>query len=118
MLRNFQFIYFKILFIIKFAYMRCFIFSVIMPIYNTGRYIDESISSLFNQTIGFKNIHLILVNDGSIDQTEEVSLKYQKSYPNNIIYIKIEHVGLSKARNIGIEYATGSYITFLDRMRQ
>ena len=81
-----------------------------MPIYNTGRYLDEAIFSLFNQTIGFKNIQLILVNDGSIDQTEEISLKYQKKYPNNIIYIKIEHGGVSKARNIGIDYATGRYI--------
>ena len=62
-----------------------------MPIYNTGRYLDESIFSVINQTIGFKNIQLILVNDGSIDQTEEISLKYQKIFPNNIIYIKIEH---------------------------
>ena len=94
--------------------MICFIFSVIMPIYNTGRYVDEAIISLFNQTIGFKNIQLILVNDGSTDQTEEISLKYKKLYPNNIIYIKIEHGGVSKARNIGIKYATGKYISFLD----
>ena len=103
-----------ILFIIKFSKLRCFIFSVIMPIYNTGRYLDEAIFSLLNQTIGFKNIQLILVNDGSIDKTEEISLKYQEIYPNNIIYTKIEHSGLSKARNIGIDYATGRYITFLD----
>ena len=85
-----------------------------MPIYNTGRYLDEAIFSLLNQTIDFNNIQLILVNDGSIDQTEEISLKYQKLYPNNIIYIKIDHGGLSKARNIGLNYATGRYITFLD----
>ena len=107
-------IFFIFLFIIKFSQTRRFIISVIMPIYNTGRYLDESIISIINQTIGFKNIQLILVNDGSIDQTEEISLKYQKIYPNNIIYIKIEHGGLSKARNKGIDYATGRYITFLD----
>jgi glycosyltransferase involved in cell wall biosynthesis len=87
---------------------------VIIPIYNTGRYLDEAIFSLLNQTIGFKNIQLILVNDGSIDQTEEISLKYKKAYPKNIIYIKIEHGGKSKAKNIGLDYATGKYITFLD----
>jgi glycosyltransferase involved in cell wall biosynthesis len=85
-----------------------------MPMYNTGRYLDEAIFSLLNQTIGFNKIQLILVNDGSIDQTEKISLKYQKLYPNNIIYIKIDHGGLSKARNIGLDYATGRYITFLD----
>ena len=113
-INNSFFIYFIILFTNQFSQKKCFIFSVIMPIYNTGRYIDEAIFSLFNQTIGFKNIQIILVNDGSIDQTEEISLKYQKKFPKNIAYIKIEHGGLSKARNIGIEYATGRYITFLD----
>ena len=110
----FQFIYFIFLLIIKITQIRCYIFSVIMPMYNTGRYLDEAIFSLLNQTIGFNNIQLILVNDGSIDQTEKISLKYQKLYPNNIIYIKIDHGGLSKARNIGLDYATGRYITFLD----
>ena len=111
---NLIFIYFIILFIIVISSIQCFIFSVIMPIYNTGRYLDESIFSLLNQTIGFKNIQLILVNDGCIDKTEEISLKYQNSYPKNIIYIKIEHGGLNRARNIGLEYATGKYINFLD----
>lgn len=100
--------------IIKFIQIQCFIFSVIIPIYNTGRYLDEAIFSLLNQTIGFENIQLILINDGSVDQTEEISLNYQKQYPNNIIYVKIEHGGVSKARNIGIDYAIGRYITFLD----
>ena len=85
-----------------------------MPIYNTGRYLDDAIMSLINQTIGFENIQLIIVNDGSIDQSEEMALKYQNEYPNNIIYIKIEHGGVSKAKNIGMEYATGNYINFLD----
>ena len=114
MLKNSYFIYFIIIFLIIFFETKCFIFSVIIPIYNTGRYLDEAIFSLLNQTVDFKNIQLILVNDGSLDQSEEISLKYQKAYPNNIIYIKVEHGGVSKARNIGIEYATGRYITFLD----
>lgn len=113
-MKNLEYIIFKILLIIKLYQIRCFIFSVIMPIYNTGRYLEEAIFSLLNQTIGFKNIQIILVNDGSIDQTEEISLKYRNFYPNNIIYIKIDHSGVSKARNIGIQYATGNYITFLD----
>ena len=109
-----NFINFIILFIIQFPNFRCFIFSVIMPIYNTGRYLDDAIMSLINQTIGFENIQLIIVNDGSIDQSEEMALKYQNEYPNNIIYIKIENGGVSKAKNIGMEYATGNYINFLD----
>jgi len=57
--------------------MNCFTFSVVMAIYNTGRYLDESIGSLINQTIGFEEIQLILVNDGSYDNSEEICLKYR-----------------------------------------
>ena len=114
MINKYQFLYFIIILTNQFFQKKCYIFSVIIPIYNTGRYVDEAIFSLLNQTIGFENIQIILVNDGSIDRTDEISLKYKKKYPDNIIYIKTEHGGLSKARNIGIKYATGKYITFLD----
>ena len=114
MLKNFELINIIVLFIMFIAKIKSFLFSVIMPIYNTGRYLDESISSIINQTIGFENIQIILVNDGSLDKTEEISLLYKQVYPNNIIYIKLEHGGVSKAKNIGINYATGNYITFLD----
>ena len=64
-------------------------FSVIIPIYNVEDYIEETILSVINQSIGFKeNIQLILVNDGSPDDSEKICLKYKEMYPNNIIYIK------------------------------
>ena len=63
----------------------CYSFSVIMAIYNTGRYLDKSIGSLLNQTIGYKEIQIILINDGSTDNSEEICLKYQKLYSNNVI---------------------------------
>lgn len=56
-----------------------------MAIYNTGRYLDDSIGSLINQTIGFQKIQLILVNDGSTDETKEICQKYLDLYPKNII---------------------------------
>ena len=59
-----------------------------MAIYNTGRYLDDSIGSLLNQTINFDNIQIILVDDGSTDQTEEICLNYQNLYPKNIILLK------------------------------
>ena len=62
----------------------CFTFSVIMPIYNTGRYLDESIHSLLIQTFGYKEIQIILVNDGSTDNSENICLEFQKLFPNNI----------------------------------
>ena len=91
-----------------------YLFSVIISIYNTGRYLEEAIKSLINQTIGYSKIEIILVNDGSTDNTESICLKYKKLYENNIIYIKTSHNGVSSARNIGLKYAKGLYINFLD----
>lgn len=85
-----------------------------MAIYNTGRYLNESISSILNQTVGYQNIQIILVNDGSSDNSEEICLAYQRNYPNNIIYKKIENSGVSNARNTGMKLAKGEYINFLD----
>ena len=85
-----------------------------ITVYNTGKYLNESITSLINQSIGFEEIQIILVNDGSTDNSEEICLKFQKLYINNIIYVKIQNGGVSKARNIGLSYAKGKYINFLD----
>ena len=90
-------------------------FSVIIPIYNVEKYLEETILSVVNQTIGFeKHIQLILVNDGSPDNSKEICEKYKKMYPNNVVYIEQENSGVSAARNKGLEYATGKYINFLD----
>lgn len=92
-----------------------FDFSVIMAIYNVGPYLEQAIESVINQTIGFKeNIQLILVNDGSKDNCDEICKKYEVMYPENVIYIKKENGGVSLARNLGLECATGKYINFLD----
>ena len=107
-------IYLHILLFNLFALERCFTFSVIIAIYNSARYLKDSIGSLFNQTIDFKRIQVILVNDGSTDETEELCLKYQTKFKKNIFYIKIEHSGVSKVRNIGMNYARGKFINFLD----
>ena len=92
-----------------------FKFSVVIPIYNVGLYLDETIKSVINQTIGFKdNIELILVNDGSKDNSEKICLKYQKKYPNNIKYLSFSNSGVSHARNEGLKVVTGKYLNFLD----
>lgn len=88
--------------------------STIIPIYNVEKYLDETIMSIVNQTIGFKNIQMILVNDGSPDNSEEICLKYKDKYPDNIIYVKKENGGVSSARNLGMKYATGEYVNFMD----
>lgn len=92
-----------------------FDFSVVIPIYNVEKYLEDTILSVINQTYGFENhIQMILVNDGSPDNSEDICLEYQKKYPDNIIYVKQENKGVSAARNNGMQYATGKYINFLD----
>lgn len=85
--------------------------SVIIPIYNTGSYLEECIDSVFNQTQ--KEIEVIAINDGSTDDSWEVLLRLQKKYPELII-IKQENHGQGYTRNVGIESAKGEYIYFLD----
>lgn len=92
-----------------------FKFSVIIPIYNVEKYLEETILSVINQTIGFKeNIQLILINDGSKDKSYKICEKYKKLYSDNIIYDKQENQGVSAARNKGMEYIEGKYANFLD----
>ena len=102
----------KGVFIIK---KRSYRFSVIVPIYNVEEYLEETVDSVLAQTIGFaEHIQLILVNDGSPDNSEQICLRYREQYPDNILYIKQENAGVSAARNNGLAHATGKYVTFLD----
>ena len=92
-----------------------FKFSIIMSIYKVEEYIEEAIESVVNQDIGFKeNIELILVNDGSPDNSEKICKKYKKLYPKNIKYIVKENGGLSSARNLGLKHVEGEIINFMD----
>lgn len=90
-------------------------FSVVIPVYKVEKYLEETILSVIGQTIGFKeNIQIILVNDGSPDNSEKICLKYKELYPDNIVYVKQENAGVSSARNTGIKYIEGEYVNFLD----
>lgn len=92
-----------------------FKFTVVTPVYNVEEYLEETLESVLSQTIGFEeNIQMILVNDGSPDNSEEICLKYQKKYPDNIIYLKKENGGVSSARNEAFPYIQGKYVNFLD----
>ena len=91
------------------------LFSVVVPVYNVEKYIEDTILSVINQTIGFEdNIELILVNDGSSDNSGKICVKYAKQYPKNITYVLQEQLGVSVARNTGFQYTHGLYINFLD----
>lgn len=90
-------------------------FSIVMAIYNVEKYLEEAILSVINQDIGFEeSVQLILVNDGSPDNSHIICEKYKKLYPNNIVYIEKENGGVSSARNEGMKYIEGKYMNFLD----
>lgn len=92
-----------------------FKFSFVMPVYNVERYLDEAVKSILAQSMDFeKNVEIIFINDGSTDSSEDICIKYQKKYPNNVKYIKQENLGVSAARNTGIDIAQGKYLSFLD----
>ena len=82
--------------------------SVVVPTYNAGRYVGEAIESVLRQT--YKNFELIVIDDGSTDNTEEVVKRYGKQ----VRYIKQKNSGIAEARNRGIHAARGELISFLD----
>lgn len=90
--------------------------SVVMPIYNTEKYIKEAAKSVILQTLGFEeNIQLIFVNDGSSDGSGAICEQYANRYPDNVTYISLPvNSGVSVARNTGMKEASGKYITFMD----
>ncbi len=85
--------------------------SVIVPVYNVSEYLKKCLDSLLQQT--FKNMEIIIVNDGSTDNSEEIVKEYQKRVMNIKYYYK-ENGGLSSARNYGLQYAEGEYVAFVD----
>lgn len=85
--------------------------SVIVPVYNVERYIDETIQSILDQTFG--RIQLILVDDGSTDRSAEICEKYVKQ-DAAITFIHQENAGVSVARNRGLLEAIGEYVFFMD----
>lgn len=85
--------------------------SVIVPVYNVYPYLDKCLNSLVNQTL--KDIEIIVVNDGSTDNSQDIIDKYQKKYPNIKAFTK-KNSGLSDTRNFGIKHATGEYLAFVD----
>lgn len=85
--------------------------SVIVPVYNVEMYLVRCIESIINQT--YKDIEIILIDDGSKDQSYEICKRYADKY-DFVKAIHIENHGVSFARNLGIEKSTGEYIQFVD----
>ena len=85
--------------------------SIIVPVYNVEKYLDRCLSSLVNQTA--KDFEVIIVNDGSLDNSQTIIDKYVKDNNNFKSYIK-KNGGLGYARNYGIDKANGEYLMFVD----
>lgn len=85
--------------------------TVIVPIYKVEKYLERCLNSIINQT--YKNLEIILVNDGSPDGCGEICEKYRLN-DKRVIVINKENGGLSSARNRGLDVATGEYIGFVD----
>lgn len=85
--------------------------SIIIPVYNVEKYLERCILSVINQS--YKDIEIILVNDGSTDDSLKICQKYE-TLDKRIILIDQKNAGLSGARNSGLKYASGEYIVFID----
>ena len=85
--------------------------TVIVPVYNVENYVEKCLDSLINQT--YKNLEIIVINDGSTDNSGEICQEYAQK-DNRIVYIDKENGGQSEARNMGLDRMTGSYVTFVD----
>lgn len=86
--------------------------SVIVPVYNTEKYLKKCLETLVNQTM--EEIEIIIVNDGTKDNSMTIAREFAKKYPEKIVILEKENGGLSDARNYAIPYAKGEYIAFLD----
>lgn len=86
--------------------------SVIIPVYNSEKFLNRCLKSIFLQTLS--DFEVILINDGSNDASYEIMLKYKEKYPSKVKIISQANMGVSVARNMGILQSKGEYIAFVD----
>lgn len=86
--------------------------SVIVPVYNTEKYLVRCLNSLVNQTL--REIEIIIVNDGSTDHSQNILDKYKKEYPQKVRVFSQKNAGQAAARNYALKEAKGEYVGFLD----
>ncbi|EAL5563280.1 capsular biosynthesis protein [Campylobacter coli] len=95
-------------------------YTIISAVYNVEKYLDDYFNSIINQRLDFKkSIFMILVDDGSTDNSAQIIKKYQKKYPKNIVYLYKENGGQASARNLGLKYMRKNnyktpWVTFTD----
>ena len=86
--------------------------SVIIPVYNSEKYIEKCINSVLEQD--YQEFELILINDGSKDGSLKILERYKEKYKEKIVLVNQENCGVSKTRNNAIQIANGEYIMFMD----
>ncbi len=86
--------------------------SVIMPIYNAEKYLDNTLESIFSQD--YENIEIVLVDDCSKDGSATVIMNLQKTHPEIVYFLQEKNMGAGAARNKALELAKGQYVAFLD----
>lgn len=86
--------------------------SIIVPVYNVEKYLDRCLNSLVNQTL--KNIEIIVVNDGSTDNSQSVIDSYVKKYPKKVKAFITKNGGQGSARNYGLSKSIGEYVGYVD----
>ena len=90
-------------------------YSVVSAVYNSEKYLDDFFISFEKQSLNFnKNITLIMIDDGSKDNSAKIIKKWANKHPENIIYIYKENGGQASARNLGLEYVKSDWVTFID----
>lgn len=89
--------------------------SIIIPIYNVEKYIEETMESIIKQTIGMEYVQIIMVNDGSTDDSKKIIEKYKQKYSNiECIHFNDSSGAAGRPRNEGVKYAKGKYTIFVD----
>lgn len=90
-------------------------YSVVTAIYNADKFLDQFFASIVAQTLNFAvNVEIIAVDDGSTDRSAKTVKRWQRKHPKNIKYMRKENGGPASARNVGLEAASGAWITFID----
>lgn len=90
------------------------ILSIVVPTYNVEKYLDRCLISLLNDKSILNDIEIIVVNDGSKDNSLQIARKYEKEYPKTIVVVDKENGGHGSTINVGMEKATGKYFRVLD----
>ena len=89
--------------------------SIILPVYNVEKYIDETMESIINQTMSIEDIEVIFIDDNSTDNSKEIIKKYINEYKHfKGVFLESNSGSCGKPRNVGIDYITGEYVIFGD----